>query len=112
MNLNKEQLAELSAWAAVKCGVKETTVTTYSGFIDCSVEGFNFDDKSYAFKWDIRDARCMEFLEDKFKILIERSTQPSGYYAHAHLESNRVFGKTHKLARINCLWAVFEGERG
>jgi hypothetical protein len=102
MNLTKEQLAELSAWAAEKIGVylfdnePDRPVWTDPGGHVCL--------------WDIRDARCRELVREKLQVMM---VYGDGWLAWADISDMYYSGAGDSIqsAEINCLWAIFEGER-
>jgi hypothetical protein len=107
-NLTEKQLAELSAWAAEKAGVELYS----SKHINECGDYFYFDGQEHDYEWDIRDARCRELVREKLKINTHYDIFAKSWYCSTPLYRRDDDCSSPKPAEINCLWAVFEGERG
>jgi len=109
-------MTTVEQWSAEQCGVEPITITTYSGFIDCSVEGFICNDIEYPFGWSVKDPRCREIVREHFKIntvWIEKGKWRATENKWRNDESGCIYmeGEDPEEAECNCIEAIHEAEK-
>ncbi len=108
-------LDKINTWYAEKVGAEESTITTYSGFIDCLVEGFMYKDIKYPYRFTIEDARVRELCREKFNVHTIPNFRQKGFYCMYEKSEGRLCAMnvlpTIKEAEIACLTTIYE-QRG